>query len=760
MITKEEKREVTTNVEGQEFTVASTAYTFKTLSDKLYSNKIRAIIRELSTNAYDSHVEAGKKNVPFIVHLPNILEPTFYVEDFGTGMSEEKVMELYSSYFASDKRETNKAIGTFGLGSKSPFAYKSTFTVVSRYEGEETIYSCYLNEHEIPCIAKVISQETTQGNGVKVEIPVDENKFREFEFEAREVLRPFDVPVTVRGVREFKIKEYPETIIDGKNYKVFNKQDEYGRANIQIAVQGNIEYIVDLYQLFESDEWKNFQTQYQIKNAYTLERFFKRNNFLIEIPMGGVTFPPSREHLEYTPYTKNNLIRIFYRMFQDILGKIEKEIEENIDSKLNLVTAINNFRKLTEINFLDMDRIVNGKTLTEHLKTQGYEEKVDFECFNAQNLDWHADNNYKAVKHRVYQNEVFRFFLYTENQKMKIVYHDEQDNDSTIRSGLYRLKQHIRKEGFRALVVYNKNFLRDFGIEDYQNISSFDYLKKPGRKSSNSNKTDDTLILKEECLYSSSKSRKVYSERHKVTIEDALNDTDTKVFVHPYYSKYQTPAFLGSELREIEGFEIKKEISNLAISRYGNGELNDDDHIVTIYYISKADMQKKDMRDHNWISLDTYLYNEWKRLDADVNFQDVYAQSLIRKQKSYTYIQRDQRNARKIFEETILKNDSRVSILLNNLENFENNTAPDGIDLDFSNINETLRNYGLEKLIEINSKNTIENVYNELKNLYTVICAEYPMLRLMEWEDKWNLDDKKQDDWNEINYYIEMVDKQ
>ncbi len=37
------------------FTIAQTSKMFKILSDSLYSDKVMAVIRELSTNAYDSH---------------------------------------------------------------------------------------------------------------------------------------------------------------------------------------------------------------------------------------------------------------------------------------------------------------------------------------------------------------------------------------------------------------------------------------------------------------------------------------------------------------------------------------------------------------------------------------------------------------------------------------------------------------------------------------------------------------------------------
>jgi len=79
------------------FNIQASAKAFKILSDGLYTDKIQACIRELSCNAYDSHVAAGKADVPFKVHMPTILEPFFSVQDFGLGLSHDDIMHLYTT---------------------------------------------------------------------------------------------------------------------------------------------------------------------------------------------------------------------------------------------------------------------------------------------------------------------------------------------------------------------------------------------------------------------------------------------------------------------------------------------------------------------------------------------------------------------------------------------------------------------------------------------------------------------------------------
>ena len=110
------------------FTIKPNGKAFRTLIDGLYSNKVQVVIRELCANAPDSHIDAGQVK-PFKVSIPTALDAVFRVRDFGTGLTHEQVMKLYTTIFESTKEETNEQTGQLGLGSKSPFAYTDSFQV-------------------------------------------------------------------------------------------------------------------------------------------------------------------------------------------------------------------------------------------------------------------------------------------------------------------------------------------------------------------------------------------------------------------------------------------------------------------------------------------------------------------------------------------------------------------------------------------------------------------------------------------------------
>ena len=57
---------------------------FDIISSGIYKDKPLAIVRELCSNAQDSHSRAGTTR-PFTVHVPTTIEPFWSVRDYGTG---------------------------------------------------------------------------------------------------------------------------------------------------------------------------------------------------------------------------------------------------------------------------------------------------------------------------------------------------------------------------------------------------------------------------------------------------------------------------------------------------------------------------------------------------------------------------------------------------------------------------------------------------------------------------------------------------
>ena len=106
--------------ETSQFAVGDINFIVDMFADKVYTKKERAVIRELACNAHDSHVMAGTTDVPFDVHLPTQLESWFSIRDYGTGLSDRDIRNVFSGIGISTKRDSNEVIGCFGIGSLSP----------------------------------------------------------------------------------------------------------------------------------------------------------------------------------------------------------------------------------------------------------------------------------------------------------------------------------------------------------------------------------------------------------------------------------------------------------------------------------------------------------------------------------------------------------------------------------------------------------------------------------------------------------------
>lgn len=295
-----------------EFRIRNSAKAFKILSDGLYSNKIRAIIRELSCNAVDSHVAAGKADVPFEVHLPTILEPWFAVRDFGLGLSGDQVTNIYTTYFESTKTDSNAFIGALGLGSKSPFSYTENFTITAIKDGYKRIYSAFINEVGVPCVAEMSQELTDEGNGVEVKFSVtDKYDYQSFRHESHQVFMWFKNKPTIVGVDHFEhgVPEYREKDI----VKGVHVRDHGG----SYAVMGNIAY--PLGKIPEPS--KHFGSLASLLEC----------NLVIEFEIGDLDFAASREELSYVPLT----LKSIKRRLEELNANLAVHIAQKADAITN-----------------------------------------------------------------------------------------------------------------------------------------------------------------------------------------------------------------------------------------------------------------------------------------------------------------------------------------------------------------------------------------------------------------------------------------
>lgn len=269
---------------------------FMMLSSSIYEHKIRAVIRELSCNAQDSHIQAGIPDTPFLIHLPTALEPWFSVEDFGVGLSKEEVEDIYTVYGESTKTKTNILTGALGLGSKSPYAYSDMFEVRTRKDGIELLYLASKNDKLEFTFNLVYEKPTDEPNGVLVKVPTIESDVHEFRYEAIKVFNFFRLQPNSNIELNIDNDEMFNNL-DTKSYHL-DSQSRYSNEYKVSALMGNVAYdtVIDKEGFLR---WcKNNKIDQSITDG--CGSFLHLYNTIIDFPMGSLEFMPSRERLSLT----------------------------------------------------------------------------------------------------------------------------------------------------------------------------------------------------------------------------------------------------------------------------------------------------------------------------------------------------------------------------------------------------------------------------------------------------------------------------
>lgn len=291
------------------------AHIFNVLRNQLYSDKILAVLREYSCNAVDAHTEAGHDR-SIEITLPSRLSLELKIRDYGIGLSETDIQEIYAFYGESTKRKSNSLIGQLGLGSKSAFAYGDNFVINSFHNGIKTTYNAYIDPSQIGQIATLASAPSNEANGVEIVIPVKPADCETFVSTARALFRHFKVKPIVRGVADFTYEEKPH-IYSGADWRIF-KLDRNSFSRSCVAIMGNIGYTISSSAL-KLDENNDAEA--------TIERLLSNCDIQLDVPIGELDIAASREGLQYTDRTIDNLKKRILVIRDFLVADITKQLK-------------------------------------------------------------------------------------------------------------------------------------------------------------------------------------------------------------------------------------------------------------------------------------------------------------------------------------------------------------------------------------------------------------------------------------------------
>lgn len=310
------------------------------LTDKTYSQKQLAVVREYCCNAWDAHIEAGNIDQPFEVQVPNIMDPYFRVRDFGRGLSPEMVERLYVRFAKSSKRGSDTTIGAYGIGCKSAFCYSDSFLVTSWHNGTCSKYVAQITEEKQARMIMLSSEASDEPSGIEVRVAVKHEDIKIFKQHILSICARFPTRPNVLGATE---QEFPchKVLVSGTGWYITGEKfadiGYYGSNQSVTAMCGHVAYELNLSAI----------------TGLNLDGFPRIHNVHFEFALGEVDIPPSRENLELTSKTIAAVKKKIAIFKEEIAANLSKEIEAAPDviAALNKVPSFMHAKRFTYKGF-------------------------------------------------------------------------------------------------------------------------------------------------------------------------------------------------------------------------------------------------------------------------------------------------------------------------------------------------------------------------------------------------------------------------
>lgn len=360
MIPNETPQTIETQGKGVEvvgnfdFTDDTKARIMQSLSDKMYTRKELASVREYSNNANDAHIVAGKPTSEVLITLPTMEDFTFKVRDFGSGLTKQQIRDVYCVMGLSTKRNSAAENGVLGYGCKAGFAHADSFTVTSWVNGEKTVYNCVKGDstklHSVYELSRTPSDEPS---GIEICIPVKQSSLWTFHQEAADYFKYWEVLPTINrledshNARMMKFRNTPPTL-QGEGWNVRPRSE--GSA-VGVAFMGGVPYRIDWNVLS-----KRMSLTAQKRCLFDL---LQNNDVTLFFKMGEVQFVDSRESLEYTDFT----IKALMDRIESIFAKIQESFQAKFADAKTVWEAKMIYNSLFGTGMLELEKGEDADTI-------------------------------------------------------------------------------------------------------------------------------------------------------------------------------------------------------------------------------------------------------------------------------------------------------------------------------------------------------------------------------------------------------------
>ncbi len=357
-------------LEKKAFGIGNAGLVMSILRSKMYSNPIRVVCQEIISNARDAHREVDKHDVPVEVMLPTSGSPFFKVQDFGPGISPERINDIYIMYGNSTKRGDNEQTGGWGLGAKTPWAYTNSFKIETIvYDDKHGCrvkrwYRAFLDNSENGLL-ELSNEETTEEEiGTKISVPVKSMDFGRFFTWTMESVKYWGfvgdpVPKIIEDGKAIDADRWSkfaidndETIFSGLNWFITDKGNESSGNYVAKAIVDGIPYDIN----FSSLSLHHYTTSSEEDGL----AYFNNTCLRLIFDTGEVSLSASREALDYNQKT----IDTIKTKLLDVRSDLNSILVDKVSKSSNLWNA-----EAVFINFKEM--LEKGSVFIDHVKITG-----------------------------------------------------------------------------------------------------------------------------------------------------------------------------------------------------------------------------------------------------------------------------------------------------------------------------------------------------------------------------------------------------
>ena len=542
------------------------------LSSQVYTNKLLAVIREYSTNARDANIEAGYPNTAIDVTLPSFNDPELSFRDYGYGLTDEEVCNLYVKYGASTKRNSNDYTGCLGIGCKAAFAYGDQFTIKSYTGNKVTTWLAAIDESKRGTISLISSRDRlhNEATGVEVGVHIKKQDLDQCQREAINFFRYWK-PEEINCNIDIEHAEYHTETDDWallEHRKDINEYNRYHAHNGKATIlMGHIAYPVDTNQCTDMEE---------------SGALLNNNQVVIKAPLGSLEIAANREALEYTDKTKQSINALANKLRQDLV----KLVNDSIDKQPTRLLASINAHSLAGI----LGYTISGQ-LTKNATWKG-KPLLGYIKFNSNVTKHYKKKNWRDDTYRNHKDKDIMTITLSPNTRLVVWDSDNIAESNATRRIRTLQEQDDKLTSIEYFVIRKENLDKiDPQLEpsDYTDLSNITPLKP---KRTIITKSDGTKVKSVKISVCHLQPANLKASRLSKEAEPVANENGKYIYVP--LDRFD---WLGRSEALDNLFEIQETVNYLA------------DEEIKIHGVKKHYLKKLD---ENWIKLDDYLVQLWK----------------------------------------------------------------------------------------------------------------------------------------------------